>query len=168
ELAQIASTGQRAQIALQCGRLAQARGSLAAAHEQYDDALSLAGGPFGSGLLEILALLRRGQLDAINGRWVAAQRDLRRCAARATALGHHGVALSAQLGLASLYRRRGDLGRARVIADGALETLEGSRSVQLPRCHRIRADVRRSAGEFEEAAEGYRRAYEGYLGVDRQ
>src|SRR5215471_14439392 len=115
ELAQIASTDRRGQIALQCGRLAQARGSLDAADEQYEEALRLGGDPAGSDLLEIRALLSRGRLAAIRGRWP--------------------IALAARLELAAMHQRRGDIGLAAEEADGVRRALEWTRSDLVARCH---------------------------------
>jgi tetratricopeptide (TPR) repeat protein len=168
ELAQIASSDRRGQIALQCGRLAQARGSLDAAHELYGEALLLAGVPGGSDLLEILALRSRGQLAVLRGRWTDATADLRRCLTRAATLGHQAIALSVRLELASLYQQRGDLGRAAGLADRVHRALRGTRSALAARCHRVSGDVCRSAGRFDEAVEHYRKANEHALAFDRQ
>ena len=167
ELAQIASTDRRGQIALQCGRLAQARGSLDAADEQYEEALRLGGDPAGSDLLEIRALLSRGRLAALRGRWPAAARDLRHGFRRARALGHRAIALATRLELAAMHQRRGDVGLAAEEADGVRRALEGTRSDLVARCHRIGGDTCRSAGRFAEAAEHYRRAWECFLAFEQ-
>ncbi|HEY7199428.1 MAG TPA: FHIPEP family type III secretion protein, partial [Candidatus Dormibacteraeota bacterium] len=167
ELAQIASIDRRAHVAIQCGRLAQARGSLDAAHEQYGEALRLAGDPAGSEFLEIRALLSLGQLAAVRGHWTAATRDLRHCLRRATALGHRAVALDARLGLAAMHQRRGDLALAEEQAERVRRALDGARSDQVARCHRVAGDTRRSGGRLAEAAEQYRRAWECALAFER-
>lgn len=167
ELAQIASSHRRAEIALLGGRLAQDRGSLDAAHDQYSEALKLARVKPRSDLLEVRALMSRARLAAIRGQWAAARTGLRDCAARAAAQGQPAIAADARLELASLNQRRGRLERAAELAGRVNVALEGSRSDQAARCHRVRGDIYRSAGRFAEAAEHYRRAVDGYLAFER-